>query len=172
MPACTPVWAISGCPDRFFLSCPSPSAALCSSLRNVSGSCQRHHAVLLLVVEEDRAVRKTANQVIAPVLSYKPKCPTPRTARPTEDIPADSETRHAHPSAPAPRQAGRRDRHRAARSFVAPCAVDEHAEPKSGNDRQQNAQLEQSRAAPAQPSTRSRRKKAKRAMMTARAPRA
>ena len=72
MPACTPVWAISDCPDRFFLSCPSPSAALCSTLRNVSGSCQRHRAVLLLIVEEERTVRKPADKVIAPVLLDNP----------------------------------------------------------------------------------------------------
>ena len=33
---------------------------------------QRHRAVLLLVVKEERAVRKTADQVVAPVLPYEP----------------------------------------------------------------------------------------------------
>ena len=36
---------------------------------------QRHRAVLLLVVKEERAVRKTADQVVAPVLPYEPVFP-------------------------------------------------------------------------------------------------
>ncbi len=38
-------------------------------------SHQRHRAVLLIVVKEERAVRKTADQVVAPVLPYEPVFP-------------------------------------------------------------------------------------------------
>ena len=36
---------------------------------------QRHRAVLLLVVKKEGAMRKAANQMIAPVMLYKPVFP-------------------------------------------------------------------------------------------------
>ena len=40
-------------------------------MQNIRG----HRAVLLLVVKEERAVRKTADQVVTPVLPYEPVFP-------------------------------------------------------------------------------------------------
>ena len=56
-------------------SCDTTHRATASRRRYTLSAHERDRAVILLVVEEERTVRKAADKVIAPVLPYKPVFP-------------------------------------------------------------------------------------------------